>query len=100
MANLALTSYMRRVHRDRFTVWQHVIVPWAATLALLPVLFVTLYPVPDWPDNLTPYLFLAAMLLGFVYMRQLEKRRPGALQRAATMLVGSLDTTQKERPDG
>jgi len=40
------------------------------------------------------------MLLGFVYMRQLEKRRPGALQRAATMLVGSRDTTKKERPDG
>ena len=100
MANLALTSYMRRVHRDRFTVWQHVIVPWAATLALLPVLFVTLYPVPDWPGNLTPYLFLAAMLLGFAYMRQLEKRRPGALQRAATMLVGSRKTTQQEGPDG
>jgi amino acid transporter len=100
MANLALTSYMRRVHRDRFTVWQHVIVPWAATLALLPVLFVTLYPVPDWPDNLTPYLFLAAMLLGFVYMRWLEKREPGALQRAATMLVGTRDTTREEGPHG
>jgi amino acid transporter len=98
MANLALTSYMRRVHRERFTIWQHVVVPWVATLALLPVLFVTLYPVPSWPDNLTPYLFLLAMLLGFVYMRWLEARSPGALQRAATMLVGTRDSPQEERP--
>jgi hypothetical protein len=89
---------MRRVHRDRFTVWQHVIVPWAATLALLPVLFVTLYPVPAWPDNLTPYLFLFAMLLGFVYMRWLEARTPGALQRAATMLVGTRGNSPEEKP--
>ena len=34
MANLALTSYMRREQRARFTIWQHVVIPWIATLAL------------------------------------------------------------------
>ena len=96
MANLALTSYMRRVHRDSFTVWQHVIVPWAATLALVPVLFVTLYPVPPWPYNIAPYLFLAGLLCGFAYMQWLEVRDPGALLRGATMLVGSRSTTEGE----
>jgi amino acid transporter len=96
MANLALTSYMRRVHRDRFTVWQHVIVPWAATLALLPVLFVTLYPVPEWPYNLAPYLFLAALLAGFAFMQWLEARAPGALARGASMLVGGRSTAAGE----
>jgi amino acid transporter len=104
MANLALTSYMRRVHRDSFTVWQHVIVPWAATLALVPVLFVTLYPVPAWPYNIAPYLFLAGLLCGFAYMQWLEVRDPGALLRGATMLVGSRSTTEGEvdwdRPAG
>jgi hypothetical protein len=38
MANLALTRYMRREQRAKFTVWKHVVVPWTATLALLPVL--------------------------------------------------------------
>jgi hypothetical protein len=51
MANLALTRYMRREQRAKFTVWQHVVVPWTATLALLPVLFVTVYPEPAWPYN-------------------------------------------------
>jgi amino acid transporter len=96
MANLALTSYMRRVHRDRFTIWQHVVVPWAATLALLPVLFVTLYPVPGWPYNLAPYLFLVALLVGFAYMQWRESSDPGALLRGATMLVGSRSTTEGE----
>jgi amino acid transporter len=96
MANLALTSYMRRVHRDRFTVWQHVLAPWAATLALVPVLFVTVYPIPPWPYNITPYLFLGALLLGFAYMQCLELRQPGALQRGATMLVGNRSSAEGE----
>jgi amino acid transporter len=87
MANLALTSYMRRHQPAHFTVWQHVLVPWAATLALLPVLFVTIYPEPAWPYNLTPYWFLASLIAGFCYMQWLEWRNPGILRRGAAMLV-------------
>lgn len=94
MANLALTRYMRREQRAQFTVWQHAVVPWIATLALLPVLFVTVYPEPSWPYNITPYLFLVALLVGFPYMNWRESRNPGALRRGATMLIrtgGSAD---------
>jgi len=89
VANLALTSYMYRVHRDRFTLWQHVVIPGAATLALVPVLFVTLYPLPPWPYDIAPYLFLVLLLAGFATMQWREARHPGALQRGANMLVGS-----------
>jgi hypothetical protein len=68
--------------------------PWIATLTLLPVLFVTIYPVPAWPYNITPYLFLTALILGFGYMQWLEARNPGALRRGATMLVGSRSSTE------
>lgn len=88
MANLALTSYVRRMHPERFTVWQHVVVPWTATVALAPVLFITLYPVPAWPFSIAPYLFLTLLLIGFAYMQWLESRDPGALLRGAAMLVG------------
>ena len=87
MANLALTRYMRREQRGKFTVWQHVVIPWIATLALLPVLFVTVYPEPSWPYNITPYMFLVALLVGFAYMQWRESRNPGALRRGATMLI-------------
>jgi amino acid transporter len=88
MANLALTSYMRREHPDDFNIWRHAVIPWIGTLALLPVLFVTVYPVPAWPYNITPYLFVVALSLGFGYMQWRESRHPGVLRRGATMLVG------------
>jgi amino acid transporter len=93
MANLALTNYMRREQLANFTVWQHVVVPWLGTLALLPVLFVTVYPEPPWPYNMTPYLFLVSLVVGFACMQWREWRNPGALQRGAMMLssIGSAE---------
>jgi L-asparagine transporter-like permease len=74
MANLALTRYMRREQPAHFTVWQHAVVPWLATIALVPVLFVTVYPVPAWPYNLTPCLFVILLASGFVYMQFTSRR--------------------------
>jgi amino acid transporter len=88
MANFALTAYILREHRDDYNVWRHLVLPGIGTLALLPVLFTTVYPVPSWPVNLTPYIFIVAMLVGVGYMIWLERRKPGALQRGATELVG------------
>jgi amino acid transporter len=80
MANLALTRYMRREQRANFTLWQHVVAPWIATIALLPVLFVTVYPEPLWPYNMTPYLFVVSLAIGFAYMQWREWRNPGTLR--------------------
>jgi amino acid transporter len=100
MANLALTRYMRREQPAHFTVWQHVVVPWIATLALLPVLFITVYPEPAWPYNLTPYLFVVSLMVGFAYMKWREWQNPGALRRAAILLTHSGDEVHsaKGRP--
>ena len=89
MANLALTSYIRRELPNHFSIWRHAVIPWIGTLALLPVLFVTIYPVPAAPYNITPYLFIAMLILGFGYMIRRDARNPGALARGATMLVGT-----------
>lgn len=89
MANLALTAFVRRELPQQFSLWRHAIIPWMGTLALLPVLFVTVYPVPAWPYNLTPYIFAAMLVGGIGYMAWLESRDPEALGRGATMLVGS-----------
>jgi len=89
MANLALTSCIRRELRDEFNLWRHAVIPWMGTLSLVPVLFVTVYPVPPRPHNVTPYLFAAILFGGFGYMKWIESRHPGALHRGATMLVGN-----------
>ena len=88
MANIALTAYIRREHPDDYNFWRHLIIPGIGTVALLPVLWTTVYPVPSWPYNLTPYLFIAALIIGAGYMVWRERSKPGSLQRGATMLVG------------
>jgi amino acid transporter len=88
MANIALTAYIRREHPDDYNFWRHLIIPGIGTVALLPVLWTTVYPVPSWPYNLTPYLFIAALIIGAGYMIWRERSKPGSLQRGATMLVG------------
>jgi amino acid transporter len=89
MANLALTAYVRGELPQQFRVLRHGVIPWMGTLALVPVFFVTVYPVPDWPVNITPYLFAVLLVAGIGYMYWLASRDPGALQRGATTLVGS-----------
>jgi amino acid transporter len=81
MANLALTPYMHRAQPAHFSIWRHVVVPWAATLVLMPVLMVTVYPFPSWPYSLTPYLFVLSLIAGFGYMQWREWRHPGTLRR-------------------
>ena len=87
MANLALTRYMRREQRANLSAWRHVVAPWLATLALVPVLFITIYPEPAWPYNLVPWLFVLLMIAGFAYMQYREVRNPDSLRRGAALLV-------------
>jgi amino acid transporter len=87
MANVALTRYMRREQPAHFRIWLHVLLPSVATLVLLPVLFVTVYPLPPWPYNLTPYAFIGLMIAGLAYMYWREWRNPGTLERGATMII-------------
>jgi len=89
MANLALTTYMRREHPKQFSIWRHGVVPWIGTLALVPVFCVTVYPMPTWPTNIAPYCFVVLLILGFGYMQWLQSSNPESLRRGATMLVGS-----------
>jgi len=89
MANLALTAYMRREHPQQFSILRHGVVPWIGTLALVPVFFVTVYPMPAWPTNIAPYCFVVLLIVGFGYMQWLQSRNPESLRRGATMLVGN-----------
>ncbi len=99
MANLALTRYMRREQPSQIYSFGNTSSSLgSATLALLPVLFVTVYPEPAWPYNMTPYLFLVALLAGFAYMQWRESRNPGALRRGATLLIQTgVDPTSTPR---
>ncbi len=96
MANVALIFYMRREQPQNFSIWRHAVVPLLATIALVPVLFVTVYPKPDWPYSLTPYLYLAGLLAGFGYMLWREWQAPGSLGREASMMAWNTSAPTEE----
>jgi amino acid transporter len=90
LANFALTAFVRREHPADFSIWRHAIVPIVGTLLLLPVMFVTVWPIPAYPFNLTPYIFIALMLIGLVVMLVLIARRPEALNQESSMLISTV----------
>ena len=91
LANFALTTFVRREHRADFSIWQHAVVPIVGTVLLLPVAFVTVWPVPTYPFNLTPYLFIALVVIGYVVMKIVEARRPEALAKGSSLLISTVD---------
>ena len=99
LANFALTSFIRREHSTDFDLWRHAVVPVVGTLLLIPVLFITIWPIPPYPLNLTPYLFVVLMIVGFVVMKVVEARRPDALAKGSAMLISTVQReTEVEEP--
>ena len=92
MANIALTAFVRREHPTDFNITRHVIVPLIGTLLLIPVLYITVYPVPAYPINLTPYIFIGIMVIGFVVMLVIQARKPSALNQESTMLIRTVES--------
>jgi hypothetical protein len=41
----------------------------------------SVYPVPDYPYNILPYLFVAYMLVGAIWLLMLKKRSPQVLDK-------------------
>ena len=81
-----------REHPADFNILRHVIVPLVGTLLLIPVLYVTVYPVPAYPINLTPYVFIAIMVIGFVVMLIIAARRPEALNQESSLLIRTVES--------
>ncbi len=96
LANFALTSFVRREHPTDFSVWQHAIVPAIGTLLLLPVLFVTVWPIPAYPLNVPPYVFIVLMIVGFVVMKVIEAQRPEALAQGSSMQISTVAVEAEE----
>jgi hypothetical protein len=58
-------------------------------------MFVTIWPIPPYPLNLAPYLFVILMLVGLAVMKVVEVRRPGTLAQGRSMLIGTVETQEE-----
>lgn len=100
LANFALITFVLHERRADFSIWRHAVVPIVGTLLLLPVMFVTVWPIPAYPFNLTPYIFVALMLIGLVAMLVLLARRPQALTQESSMLISTVQGEAEEPQAG
>jgi amino acid transporter len=79
LINLALIRFYRREHPEEFSILRHAILPLIASLLLLLPIYGLIYPVPDFPNNLVPYIVIVWIALGFVYLAVVSRRRPETL---------------------
>jgi amino acid transporter len=68
--------------------------PWNVALAILTIALLivpiagSLYPVPEYPSNLLPYIFLAMLLAGMGYFLYVKKTDPARLKLVEGELLG------------
>src|SRR5215213_4800890 len=79
LINLALMRFYRREHPEEFSTVRHAILPVIASLLLLLPIYGLVYPVPAFPNNLVPYIVVAWIALGFIYLAVISRRRPEIL---------------------
>lgn len=66
----------------------HIISTVVALVLLLVALAGTVYPIPGWPYNILPYLFLALLAIGVVYFLGLRVLAPQRLEQIEADLLG------------
>lgn len=66
----------------------HVVSAVVAVVLLAVVIFGTVYPVPSWPFNVLPYIFLALVALGTGYFLFLRWRSPEQLAQVEAEVLG------------
>jgi amino acid transporter len=98
--NVSVFLYFYRKERENFSFVRHALIPLVATAAVLLPIRGLLYPVPDPPYNLWPYLLAAWVLIGLVILFVLSRRRPDLIEAmgAAFSEAGTdePDTTQED----
>lgn len=81
LVNISVMVYYRRNVPNEFSLWRHAFVPILASLLLLLPIYGLLWPIPPFPINLVPYIFVAWVLIGVVYLMHTAKNRPAILAR-------------------
>lgn len=98
--NVSVFLYFYRKERENFSFVRHALIPLVATAAVCLPIRGLLYPVPDPPYNLWPYLLAAWVLIGLVILFVLSRRRPDLIEAmgAAFSEAGAdePDTTQED----
>ena len=80
---IAVPIFYRREHPDEINVVYTYVFPIVGTLALVPVLYASVYPPPAFPLNLSPYIDIVWIVIGIGVVMWLSRSRPQALAAGA-----------------
>jgi amino acid transporter len=79
LMNIGLVAYFWRRHRDEWSPIRHGVLPVAGSLLMLLPIYGQVWPLPDWPYRLVPYLVVVWVVAGAGYFGVLRRRRPQLL---------------------
>ena len=97
--NVSVFLYFYRKERGSFSVVRHALIPLVATAAVGLPIYGLIYPVPDPPFNLWPYLIGLWALIGLAFLFVISRRRPELLEvmgRAFSETGDEPDSTQED----
>ena len=97
--NVSVFLYFLRKERENFSVLRHAVIPLVATAAVCLPIYGLVYPDPDPPFNLWPYLIALWGVIGLVFLLVVSRRRPDIAEkmgRAFTEAGDEPDTSQED----
>jgi amino acid transporter len=71
----SLPAFYRKQYPAEFSWWRHAVLPGVGGLIVLLPLYGTIWPIAPYPLSLVPWVFLAWLILGIVYVRFGAARR-------------------------
>lgn len=78
--SLGLVRYAWTHERATFSPFRHAVVPIVSSLLLLLPIYGLLWPRPDWPYNLVPYIVVAWIAGGVLFFRWMASNTPERLE--------------------
>jgi amino acid transporter len=78
--NASVFLYFLRKERESFSVVRHALIPLVATAAVCLPIYGLIYPVPDPPYNLWPYLIALWAAIGLAILFVISRRRPDLVE--------------------
>ncbi|MFT8977195.1 APC family permease [Liquorilactobacillus nagelii] len=75
LVTISLPFFYKRRYPQEYSHIKHLLLPIIGTLLLLIPLYSSIWPIPEFPYNLAPYIIIVWIITGAIYLHQMKKKR-------------------------
>ena len=101
LPNIALMRFMWTKHRDEFSWLIHGVFPALSSLIMVVALIFTIFPLPEGPTRIMPFVLLAVTIAAIIFVVILRKREPERInQVGSSLFVETAETESAQAPLG